>query len=165
MSYFQIVISLEKFVKLKSSRLVGTPCNTLATDIPPTQDLPKKILRPSIFCDVCWFSGKIKVNVGSAMLMTGLLPSICPNWNTVFENHRKSLIQHCERSELRLHVFWVDKSWLKIPKMVHFGDFLKTLSLRSNSITRQVTYNKTKNVGKCQNKKKCDILRNFQTMW
>ena len=23
--------------------------------------------------------------------------------NTVFENHRKSLIQHCERSELRLH--------------------------------------------------------------
>ena len=22
---------------------------------------------------------------------------------TVFENHRKSLIQHCERSELRLH--------------------------------------------------------------
>ena len=27
------------------------------------------------------------------------------NWSncTVFENHRKSLIQHCERSELRLH--------------------------------------------------------------
>ena len=23
--------------------------------------------------------------------------------NTVFENHRKCLIQHCERSELRLH--------------------------------------------------------------
>ena len=23
--------------------------------------------------------------------------------NTVFENYRKSLIQHCERSELRLH--------------------------------------------------------------
>ena len=26
--------------------------------------------------------------------------------NTVFENHRKSLIQHCERSELRLHFEW-----------------------------------------------------------
>ena len=26
--------------------------------------------------------------------------------NTVFENHRKSLIQHCERSELRLHLEW-----------------------------------------------------------
>ena len=25
---------------------------------------------------------------------------------TVFENHRKSLIQHCERSELRLHYEW-----------------------------------------------------------
>ena len=27
----------------------------------------------------------------------------CP---TVFENHRKSLIQHCERSELSLHFEW-----------------------------------------------------------
>ena len=26
--------------------------------------------------------------------------------DTVFENHRKSLIQHCERSELRLHLEW-----------------------------------------------------------
>ena len=25
---------------------------------------------------------------------------------TVFEDHRKSLIQHCERSELRLHFEW-----------------------------------------------------------
>ena len=25
---------------------------------------------------------------------------------TVFENHRKSLIQHCKRSELRLHFEW-----------------------------------------------------------
>ena len=24
----------------------------------------------------------------------------------VFENHRKSIIQHCERSELRLHFEW-----------------------------------------------------------
>ena len=27
-------------------------------------------------------------------------------WCTVFEIHRKSLIQHCERSELRLHFVW-----------------------------------------------------------
>ena len=32
-------------------------------------------------------------------------------FSTVFENHRKSLIQHCERSELRLY-FWVNKSSL-----------------------------------------------------
>ena len=39
--------------------------------------------------------------------------------HTVFENHRKSLIQHCERSELRLHFEWT-KSWLEMPKIVHF---------------------------------------------
>ena len=39
------------------------------------------------------------------------------------DNHRKSLIQHCERSELRLHFEWtiVNK---KIPKMVQFGEIL-----------------------------------------
>ena len=37
--------------------------------------------------------------------------------------------------------------------MVHFGDFLKTWSLRSNSGTRQVSFNRTKIGGKCQNSK------------
>ena len=37
---------------------------------------------------------------------------------TVFENRPKSRIQHCERSELRLHL-------KKMPKMARFGDFLK----------------------------------------
>ena len=36
--------------------------------------------------------------------------------------------------------------------MVHFGEFLKTWRLRSNSVTRQVSFNRTKIVGKCQNK-------------
>ena len=40
--------------------------------------------------------------------------------------------------------FWVDKSWLKMPKMVHFGEFLKTRCLRSNSVTRQVSFIRTK---------------------
>ena len=43
---------------------------------------------------------------------------------TVFENRRKSRIQHCERSELCLHFKWT-KVHLKMPKIVHFGDFLK----------------------------------------
>ena len=47
--------------------------------------------------------------------------------------------------------FWVDKCQLKMPKMVHFGKFLKTWSLRSNSFTRQVSFNMTKIGGKCQN--------------
>ena len=36
--------------------------------------------------------------------------------------------------------------------MVHFGEFLKTWRLRSNSVTRQVSFNRTKIVEKCQNK-------------
>ena len=64
--------------------------------------------------------------------------------STVFENHRKSLIQHCERSELRLHFEGAK---------VHFGEFLKTWSLRSNSVTRQVSFDRTKIGGKCQNGK------------
>ena len=33
----------------------------------------------------------------------------------VFENQRKCLIEHCERSELRLHF-----EWTKMPKKVYF---------------------------------------------
>ena len=40
-----------------------------------------------------------------------------------------------------------------MPKIVHFGEFLKTWSLRSNSVTRQVSFNRTKIGGKCQNAK------------
>ena len=35
--------------------------------------------------------------------------------------------------------------------MVKFGEILKTWSLRSNSVTRQVSFNRTKIGGKCQN--------------
>ena len=35
--------------------------------------------------------------------------------------------------------------------MVNFDKFLKTWSLRSNSVTRQVSFNRTKIGGKCQN--------------
>ena len=43
---------------------------------------------------------------------------------TVFENHRKSRIQHCERSELRLHFEWT-KSSSKMLKMVNFDEFFE----------------------------------------
>ena len=39
--------------------------------------------------------------------------------STVFENHRKSRIQYCERSELRLHLL------VKNAKIGRFGEFLK----------------------------------------
>ena len=44
------------------------------------------------------------------------------------------------RAKRATFTFWVDKSWLKIPKMVHFGEFLKTWSLWPNSLTRQVSF-------------------------
>ena len=46
---------------------------------------------------------------GSLDRSTRLVPILPPNNNhpgTVFENHRKSIIQHCERSELCLHFEW-----------------------------------------------------------
>ena len=39
----------------------------------------------------------------------------------VFENHRKSLIQHCERSELHLHIEWT-KVHEKCPKGQKSGE-------------------------------------------
>ena len=48
--------------------------------------------------------------------------------------------------------------------MVHFGEFLKTWSLRSNSDTVQVSFNRTIIGGKCQTFK-WDILSNFQTTY
>ena len=43
---------------------------------------------------------------------------------TVFENHRKSLIQHCERSELFLHFEWtkVNKNANNCPFWRDFED-------------------------------------------
>ena len=71
---------------------------------------------------------------------------------TVFENHRKSLIQHCERSDLRLQLS--GKKLIKnVQKWSILGEFLNTLGLRSNSVTRQVSFNWSKIGGKCLNLK------------
>ena len=57
---------------------------------------------------------------------------------TVFENHRKSLIQHCEGSELRLHFEWpkVDQN----AKNRQFWWGFETGNLRLNSVTRQINF-------------------------
>ena len=47
----------------------------------------------------------------------------------------------------------LDKKFIKIAKNGQFGEFLKTWNLRSNSVTRQVTFYATKIVGKWQNRK------------
>ena len=57
------------------------------------------------------------------------------------------------RAKRAMLTFWMDKSKLKMPKMVHLGEFLKIWSLRSNSVTRQFTFNRTKIGWKCQHSK------------
>ena len=80
---------------------------------------------------------------------TGLESSFRIWWyDTVFENNWKSLIQHCQRSELRLHFEWikVNEKWLILAVFLSWR-------LRSNSVTRQVNLKRTKIDGKCQNSK------------
>ena len=89
-----------------------------------------------------------------------------PSRLTVFENHRKSLIQHCEWSELRLHFEWT-KVNQKCLKWFILANFWKpkacgqTVLLPDRSV---LIGQKLMENAKIQ-KFKCDILSNFQTMW
>ena len=66
---------------------------------------------------------------------------------TVFENHRKSLIQRCERS----YVYTLNgQKLIKNAKNDPLWQVLKICSLRSNRVIRQVSFNRTKIGGKCQ---------------
>ena len=59
-------------------------------------------------------------------------------------------------------------SWQKLIKNTKngpFGEFLKTWSLRSNSVTRQVLIGQKLVENAKIQKFKCDILSNFQTMF
>ena len=77
---------------------------------------------------------------GKSYIHTNAIFFHCLAHITVFENHRKSLIQHCERSEIRLHFEWT-KVKKKCSKMVHFGELLK------NRVTRHALFERTKIVG------------------
>ena len=84
-----------------------------------------------------------------------------PTYFIVFENHRKSLIQHYERSKLSSYLS--GQKLIKNAKMIYFGEFLKTWSLRSSNVTGQVTLIWTK-IGENAliEKFKCDILDDWQ---
>ena len=83
----------------------------------------------------------------------------------VFENHR--IISFNIASEASYVYILSGQNLINMPKIVHFVEFLKTWSELSNSVTRQVSFNRTKIGGKIPKLKniKCDILSNFQTMW
>ena len=71
-------------------------------------------------------------------------------WGThvVWKSQKKSH-QRCEWMELVLDFERTKVHW-KCPKWVHFGEFLKTWNLLSNSVTRHITYRRTRIGGKCQ---------------
>ena len=69
------------------------------------------------------------------------------------------------RAKRATFTYWVDKSSLKMPKMVHFGEFLKSWNLLSNSVTRFVNFKRSTFGEKCQKKIKCDILGPFRRVF
>ena len=83
---------------------------------------------------------------------------------TVFENHRKSIINHCERSELRLHFEWT-KVIQKCQKWSILASFWKPDACGQTVLPdRSVLIGKKLVVKTNIQKFKCDILSNFQTM-
>ena len=58
---------------------------------------------------------------------------------TVFENYRKK--SHLTLRAKRATITFIRQKFIENPKNGPFGEFLKTLCLRSNSITRQVNFN------------------------
>ena len=68
------------------------------------------------------------------------------SWCTVCKNHRKVSFNIASEAS---YVYIL--SSLKTPKTVNFGECLKTWGLWSNSGTRYVNFNWTKNSDKCQN--------------
>ena len=71
---------------------------------------------------------------------------------TVFENHRKSLIQHCERIELRLH-FERTKVNQKCPKWSILAGFWKPEACGQTVLPDRSVLIGQKINGKCQNSK------------
>ena len=83
---------------------------------------------------------------------------------TVFENQRKSLIQHCKRSELRLHFMWT-KVNQKCQKWSILASFWKPEACGQIVLPDRSVFIEQKLVENAKIKIfKCDILSNFQTM-
>ena len=70
--------------------------------------------------------------------------------HSVWKSQKKS--HSTLRAKRAMFAFWVEKSSLKCKKCLIWANFfLKTWSFQSNSVTRQVNFNRTKNWWKCQN--------------
>ena len=110
------------------------------------------------------------------------LPNCCKNRDCYAMNYSLIWPHGIWKSQKKSHstlrakratfTFWVDKRSIKMPDMVQVGEFLKTWSLRSNSVTRQVSFTRSKIGGKCQNSNvtfwvifKPKIIVKLQTEW
>ena len=125
------------------------------------QDLP--IHSFSTSCHEAIFTSRLRKNSEIPHFWILLRPKI----NKVFENQRKrwEKVAFNIASEASFTI-WVAKSLFKSAKNGPFGEFFKTWSLLLNSVTRQVTFNRTKMDGNVKIQKfKWDILSNFQTFF
>ena len=83
---------------------------------------------------------------------------------TVFENHRKSLIQHCERSNLRLH-FEGTKVNQKSQKWSISGSFWKPKACSQTELPDRPVFIGRILVENAKTEKfKCDIFGDFQAL-
>ena len=84
---------------------------------------------------------------------------------TVFENHRKSLIQHCERSQLRLHFEWRQKLIKKCQNWSILASFWKAEACGQTVLPDRSVLIGQNLMGNAKIQKfKWEILSNFQTM-
>ena len=89
---------------------------------------------------------------------------ICCSVCTVFANQRKSLIQHCERSELRLHFEWTKVNY-KCQKWSNLESFWKTEACGQTELPDRSVLIGQKLVENVKIQKfKWDILGDFQTL-
>ena len=66
---------------------------------------------------------------------------ICWSNFTLFNQSSKIAISWCLKRKLRFSAIKIDTLCLKITEKVSFAEFLKSWSLASNSVTRQVNFN------------------------
>ena len=118
-------------------------------------------------CNSKTLASKLLLFKGEEEVVTTPLPPsncslLCPR-HGVWKSQKKSyLTLRAKRATHATFTFWVDKS---LSKMVRFGKFLKTLSLRSNSVTRHVSFDRLIGQKLVENAKsknfKCDISGDF----
>ena len=140
-----------------TKQLPSTSCERFHRNIGQKFSAEFIIIITQLLSSLLWSSIKCASSVKHCSSITNLVFHLQPSFHNQVAKHGVWKSQKKSHSTLRAKratfTFWVDKSELKMPKMVHFDEFLKSWSFRSNSVTRQVSFYRTKIGGKCQNSK------------